>query len=217
MRIRVAMTCVIFGLALITGKTNPVWAAPATPSPDFVDPVSEEKPPTDEQRALEQSVDIAPAPPASPREARRLGYFYKYRNAITAFYYAGADSKNITEDKSPFIQRFSLQFLFPTENLHALEASADLFSDNSGALGLSYRWIFSRTRLRPYTKLGAAVRIDPDDQLAALLRLKNYQLRGSVGFEQTLGDPVSLRFDAELIASGRSVEALAGLGLVWAW
>jgi hypothetical protein len=115
------------------------------------------------------------------------------------------------------LQRFSLQFLFPTTNLHALEAGADLQSDGSGALGLSYRWILSQTDFRPYTKLGAAIRIEPADQLAAVLRLSNIQIRGSAGFEKTIRDPVSMRFDAELIASERSVEALAGLGLVWAW
>jgi hypothetical protein len=218
MRIRVAMTCVILGLAFTIGKTNPVWAAlEPSPNPDFIDPIPSDPPLTEEQRALQQSIDIAPAPPASPVEARKLGYFYKYRSALTALYYAGLDSQRVTDDKSPLFGRVSLQFLFPTENLHALEASADLKSDNSGALGLSYRWIFSRTRFRPYTKLGAALRIDPDDQFATVLRLKNYQVRGSAGFEQTLSNPLSLRFDAELIASGRSVEALAGLGLVYAW
>lgn len=212
-----AMTCVMLGLAFTTGKTNPVWAAPAPPNPDFVDPVPKEKPPTEEQRALRQSIDIAPQPPAPSSEARKLGYFYKYRSALSAFYFAGLDSKDIADAKSQPFQRFSLQYLFPTETLHALEVGADLQSDGSGALGLSYRWIFSRTKFRPYTKLGAAIRIEPDDQLAALLRIKNYQVRGSAGFERTISDPISLRLDAELIAGPRSVEALVGLGLAWAW
>lgn len=211
------MTCVMLGLAFFSLKTNPVWAAPAPANPDFVDPAPQEKPPTEEQRALQQSIDIAPQPPAPPSEARKLGYFYKYRNALTAFYFAGLSSKDIADEKSQPFQRFSFQFLFPTEDLHALEAGADLQSDGSGALGLSYRWIFSRTSFRPYTKLGAAIRIEPADQIAALLRIKNYQVRGSAGFEKTLSDPVSLRFDAEIIGGPRGAEALAGLGLVWAW
>jgi hypothetical protein len=207
----------MWGLAFYVGKTKPVWAATAPPSPDFVDPIPAEKPPTEEQKALQDTVDIAPTPPASLRDARRIGYFHKYRNGLTAFAFAGVDSKDVADAKSQPFSRFSLQYLFSTQNLHALEASADLQSDNSGALGLSYRWIFSRTRFRPYTKLGAALRIDPADEIAAVLRIENVQVRGSAGFERTIGDPMSVRLDAELIAGPRSVEALAGLGLVWAW
>jgi hypothetical protein len=217
MRIRVAMTCVMLGLAFTVGKTNCVWAAPAAPSPDFVDPVPEPKPQTEEQRALQQSVDIAPQPPAPPSEARKIGYFYKYRSALSAFFYGGFSTKDYADGKSQPFQRFSLQYLFPTASLDALEVGADLQSDGSGALGLSYRWIFSRTKFRPYTKLGAAIRIEPKDQIAALLRLKHYQVRGSAGFERTISDPISARLDAELIGGPRGVEALVGLGLVWAW
>ena len=213
------MTCVMLGLAftLTSVKTNPVHAAPSPPNPDFVDPIQESKSPTQEQRAVQQSIAIAPQPPAPPSEARKLGYFYKYRRALSVFYSAGADSKQMADGGDLLVQRFSLDALFPTENLRYLEAAADLQSDGSGALGLSYRWIFSRTSFRPYTKIGAALRIEPADQLAALLRFTNYQLRGSLGFEETLRDPLSIRFDAELVGSLRAVEAFAGLGLVWAW
>lgn len=211
------MTCVMLGLAFTVGKTNSVWGANASPNPDFVDPVPKEKPLTEEQKAQKASVDIAPEPPAPPSAALKIGYFHKYRSGLSALVFGGADSKNYQDGKSPVFSRLSLQYLFPTQELHALEAGADLQSDGSGALGLSYRWIFSRTLFRPYTKLGAAIRIEPADQLAALLRIKNYQVRGSAGFERTIKAPISMRLDAELVVGARAVEALAGLGLVWAW
>lgn len=211
------MACVMLGLALLIGKTNSVWAANAPPNPDFVDPQPVQKPPTEEQKALTQSIDIAPEPAGAARAARQLGYFHHYRNGLAALVFGGLDSKGVSDGTTPFVSRLSLQYLFSTETLHQLEASADLQSDNSGALGLSYRWILERDRFRPYTKLGAAMRIDPADQFAALLRLENVQIRGSAGFERTLRGPTSFRMDAELLLSGRTIETLAGAGLVWAW
>jgi hypothetical protein len=207
----------MLGLAFTFGKTISVWAATASPNPDFVDPVPVEKPLTPEQKAQKASIDIAPEPPAPPSAARKIGYFHKYHSGLSALDYVGTDTKNAQDGDSPIVNRLSLQYLFSTETLRALEAGADLQSDGSGALGLSYRWIFTRTLFRPYAKLGAAIRIDPADQMAALLRIKNYQLRGSVGFERTIKDPISVRVDAEAVAGARGAEALLGLGLAWAW
>lgn len=207
------MTCVMIFVTTTVGKTNFVWAANASPSPDFVDPVKQPTPPTQDQIARQKTVDIAPEPPAPPEAALKIGYFHKERQALSAVIYGAFDSKETDSLKT----RASLLYLFPDANLQEWEAGADLLSDGSGSLSIALRWIFSRTRFRPYTKAGVAVRIDPGDEFRTFLKFENYQARGDAGFELLLGRPISLRCEVELTASGRSVEALAGAGLAWAW
>lgn len=214
MRKSAAITCVI--LTLASTFSVRAYAANASPSPDFVDPAPQTPPPTEEQRALQKSVDIAPEPPAPPAALRRLGYFHRYRSGVSLLGFGVADSRSLA-NRDGLLERASLYYLFADSNLNQWEIGADLQSDQSGALSFEARWILSRTRFRPFTKAGLGLRINPDDQFATILRLENYQLRGSAGFEANISAPLSLRTEVEATISGRSFQILAGAGLVWAW
>jgi hypothetical protein len=207
--IALAMTSIIC-------KTTPVWGANASPSPDFTDVPPVEAPPSLDHKQIEHSVDITPEPPAPPNAARKLGYFHKYRQGLSALIYGVYDTQVAANGNSP-LTRASLLYLFNDESLRAYEGGADLLSDGTGALSIARRWIYSRTRFRPYTKAGVALRIVPSDQLTTVLKLENYQVRGAAGFEHVLRAPISLRFEIEATASIISVQGLVGLGLVWAW
>lgn len=195
---------------------QPITARAATdsPSPDFADPPAQDPLPTAQQKEFSEATDIAPQPPARPVEARRLGYFHKYRQGLSILGLGVADSKQL-QDPGGALFRTSLLYLFSDDALRGYEAGAELLSDGTGAISLSRRFIFERTRFRPYTKAGFAIRIDPKDQLATFLRYEHYRLIGAAGFELNLNDPISLRFECGLGASFRSLEANAGAGLAW--
>ncbi len=203
-------------LTLVTFvKTNSVWAANASPSPDFFDTPVEEQPPTQEQLERGASVDIAPEPPASPGAARKIGYFHKYRHGLSGQINSVYDTRE-PADSGPLV-RGSLNYLFNDDQLRSYEASVDLLSNGTGSLALARRWIFSRTRFRPFTKAGFAVIIDPNDQLATLLKVEHYQARASLGFEMLVSNPISLRLELEGAVGTTALQVIAGGGLVWAW
>jgi hypothetical protein len=211
-----AWTCLLIAFALATlAKTHSVWAANASPSPDFIDVPAEEKPMTQDQKALGASIDIAPQPPASPDAVRKIGYFHKYRQGLSAQINAVYDTREPAESKP--LTRGSLNDLFSDDQLHFYEAGADLLSNGTGSLSLARRWIFARTRLRPFTKAGFAVVLDPNDELRTFLKVEHYQARASFGFERLISDPISVRFELEGAVGTTAVQVIAGVGLAWAW
>lgn len=193
-------------------------AATAAPSPDFTERPSAHQG-TDIDPLARESVDMTKVPPPPPTSfSWTTEYFYRYRRAITLRGGSLYDTKATDGEKLHSL--LGIQYLFATRDLKSYEAGADLLSDGTGIAHLARRFIYTRTRFRPYTKVGFGVRIEPADQLATLIRYENYQIRGAGGFEYlfTLAKrEINLRFEAEAAASFRSVQGSATLGGVWAW
>lgn len=193
-------------------------SATSDPSPDFTDtaPVEES---SDLDPMVKDSVDLTKVPPAPPSGLRAPPeYFYRYRRAITARVGLLYDTK-ASEDTNTHTL-LGVQYLFPGPELKSYEAGADILSDGTGVAHAARRFIYSRTKFRPYTKAGVGVRIVPSDQLATFIRYENYQLRAAAGFEYLFfvyGKEMNVRLETEVTASFRSVQADATIGHVWAW
>ncbi len=92
----------------------------------------------------------------------------------------------------------------------------DLRSDAVGNIYGERRWIYTRSRIRPYTKAGLGLNLVPSDQLATFLRFKNYQVRGGIGAEQIFITPMSFRYELELL-QGDVTTIIFCIGYSWAW
>lgn len=201
---------------LLVSQPLTVRAANPTPSPDFNDTPAENAPPTSQQKEFSETTYISPQLPGSPAEARRFGYFHKYRQGLSLMG-AGVFDTKAYQDARPILVRSSLMYLFTDDELRSYEVGVDLLSDNSGSISFARRFILERTKFRPYTKAGVAVRLDPNDQLATFLRLQHYRIFGAAGFELSISGPVSLRVESGAGISARSFEFSAGAGLSWAF
>lgn len=210
------LTALVTIFAIVSWPASPARAATDSPSPDFTDAAPADPPLTDQQKEFKSATDIAPQPPGLPVEARRLGYFHKYRHGLSLMGAYGSNTKLIS-DREGALSRISLLYLFHIGPVDAYEVGADLVSDGTGAIALAYRWIFSRTDFRPYTRAGLSVRIEPNDQLATFLRYRYYRAFGAAGFEKVLFDPLSFRFEAQAGATTEMFDFSLGAGLVWAW
>ena len=204
----------IVSLTFVLTHACATLAAPKTPSPDFNEPPPKYDSPTPESESKIQSLDIAPPPPAVEAD-REPEFFYRYRHAISFHAGFAYDTKSAAEGK-PILSRFGAQYLFPVD-LKSYEAGADLLSDGAGVIHASRRWIYTRTKLRPYSKAGVGLRIVPADQLATFLKYDNYQIRGAIGFEEIVNVPTSFRMELEAMASTRSAQVSLLFGGVWAW
>lgn len=220
MRIRLVISfptlVLTFIVMILSTQTTKVFAANASPSPDFIDATPVQKPLTNEQKQFRTTTDIAPKPYAEPEEALRLGYFHNYHHAVSLTESFVYDDKRLREHNE-VLQRASMLYLFQDQERHWYEVGADLLSDDSGSISFARRFITSQTAFRPYTKLGFAIRIDPNDQLAAFLRYRYYRIIAAAGFEQLIHDPMSLRLELQAGASLTSFEGSAVFGLVWSW
>ena len=163
---------------------------------------------------LRDTVDIV-SPPETGAVLQRVEYFYPYRRALTFRAGAATRASSSTNEKSPTIT--GIQFLFTTQNLAKFEAGADLISDGNGALHAAQRWVFTRTKLRPYAKLGGGLIIDPKDMLAALAKYEMFVLEGASGFEYVIHKEHGVRLEAEALAGLKNFQFGAFAGYVWAW
>lgn len=210
------LTLVLF-VGLVHLNVSPsAFAATPSPSPDFQDPPPKEEPPSPEQTMQLEAMDISKPPVRRVQPEEREEFFFPYRYSI-AIRLAPVFDTATTVDGRNVIYLAGVQYLFPLQDLKAFEAGADLLSDSSGAIHLSRRYIFSRSRFRPYTKAGFGLRVVPADQMVALLKYQNYQLRGAIGFEHLFRLPMSFRSELEVTAGMRSFQAILSLGYVWAW
>ena len=218
MRSRITFPTLVLSVIVLLLASQPltVLAANPTPSPDFNDTPPENAPPTSQQKEFSESTYISPQPPGSPGEARRLGYFHKYRQGLSLMG-AGVFDTKAFQDAQPILVRSSLLYLFTDDELRSYEVGFDLLSDNSGSISFARRFIFDRSRFRPYTKAGVAVRVDPNDQLATFLRLQHYRIFGTAGFELSISGPISLRLESGAGISARSFEFSLGAGLSWSF
>jgi hypothetical protein len=128
--------------------------------------------------------------------------YFPYRSAISARLGMGSEAKMFS--KNEYYYLYGLLYQFPNEHGKHWEAGADVMNDGKGILSIGWKKRFTPTEaIRPYYKLGFAVRIDPSEQLTTFLRNENYQLRPAAGFEYFLEHPSSIRLEIESWVSNR--------------
>jgi hypothetical protein len=214
-RLRAFLFLTLVQSTLIIAYSHASEAAPTKSTPDMTTtPATEDRSEPLDQKRLE-TIDITQPSGPPPKIERTVEYFYRYRKAFTARLGAGYDSKAAADGKGNLYDA-GISVLLPYQ-LQSYEAGADLFSDGSGLLHAYQRFIHGTGRIRPYSKIGAGVRIVPEDQLATVLRYQHYQLRGGGGIEFMTKEPISARMDFEAALSARGAQALLTVGCVVAW
>jgi hypothetical protein len=215
--VRKLLTFVVSGV-FVFFLASPSFAKPLPPSPELPDPREQAEPESSTQdEAIKQTLDIAEPPPPRPLPAfqDREDFFYRYRKALSIRAGLLAATKEIDAKNSYTVM--GVQYRFPTHNLLSFELGADLLSDRQGVLHVARRWEFSRTRNRPYFKGGLGVQVVSQEQLVTFLKLSNYQLRGAAGFEHSVNEKQSVRFELEIASSTNLIQALMTFGYVFGW
>lgn len=216
---RMSIRCISLFLTLVLFVTFAVssvaHAIPNSPALDFENP----SPPPPEATesddvAKKAAIDITEPPPPT-FERSEAEYFYPYRHALSFRGGAVIDSGN---GQAGPIGLMGVQYLFPISNpLRQIEIGADLLSSSNGSIHAAQRFIHSRARLRPYSKMGLGIKIVPSEQLTTFLKYQNFQIRGATGIERLVYKTTSLRAELELVAGTVGIQGIATLGYVWAW
>ncbi|MES2767979.1 MAG: hypothetical protein V4596_02445 [Bdellovibrionota bacterium] len=194
----------------------------------------EDKPNKREQRKLiDYEKKFTKIPPAqSPAkiseddediiEEEKQKYFFSYPSSLSLRTGAAANFKELNKDngdkKVPVL--FGFKYMLKSENSKHQEYGLDLLSGNESILYINggYKYIIDHTDgLRPYYKIGAAIRFDPGDHLETPFDFKSYSVVGSVGLEDLMSDPHSFRLDLDIHWGKEDFLAMLGLGWSWAF
>jgi hypothetical protein len=98
------------------------------------------------------------------------------------------------------------------------EIGADAVARSGGLIHLARKFMwFERTSYRPFLLLGPTLKLNPNQRLATLVDLNNYQLRLSLGFEDALNSRRSARFEVQLLAGAKEQTLSLLFGHSWAF
>jgi hypothetical protein len=194
---------------------NSSFATTTEPSPDFRDkPKAEQDMEVDQTKV--QLVTPTIPPPLSEADLRRSGpYFYRYRNDFSL-----SGGPMWGDDLDDFVGphwQGGIQHQLSDSKLRAWELAGEIVSNETGLLSFSRRWNHSRSRIRPYHKVGLSVLIDPSMHFATVLHIKHYLLRAGAGLEYSIGGSFSLRLEALGLAGVQIQQIGTNLATVWAF
>lgn len=206
---------IFFLMIILCVHTPSAKAAKTQPSPDLSEKEQVETKPTPEELERAKLVHITPTDKAFHRktDVEEAEYFYRFRHVITAR--AGVE-ESFTDIQNPG-PAFGFLYRFPTRDLRGVEAGADISRDGNGTLHFASFDTSGFEKFRWFYKFGGGIRIIASDQLVTFLRIRNWQARLSGGFEFTISDPISLRFDADSIWATDGIKILATLGIALGW
>lgn len=188
-------------------------ASPLEGEPDVEKKESQNANETD-SKYVHETVDIA-EPPKTGLRPTKSGYFYRYRQSFTMR--TGGMYHWQMPDQSETQTILGIQFSFMTESRSRYEIGADQISGGNGAIHLARKWVFDDSKFRPFSKAGLGLIVEPQNNIASLLKHKNFLIEGSLGFEYLIFDPQSIRVEIEGGLGSETLQALLLLGYVWAW
>lgn len=165
---------------------------------------------------------ITPAPPVPKAKKTEKPVYVYYKSAMSPRF--GAVIGNAEEENNSDAQAFDFGYLlgfnyyYDTITQGKFETGLDLYSDGIGVFNFSKKWVYSPTaKLSPHIKVGVDLILRPKNGFATILDIDNYLLFGSLGIEDFLYDPMSLRFDIEAAVGIKDYSIRLVFGYTWGW
>lgn len=200
-------------LAASSFQPSIAFAAKTPTAPDLSEQKQPDAPPTVDELERAKSVNVTPAPPLPPETADPDAYYHKYRQSLSL---RAGPEWSFNNIQAPGLS-LGILYAFPSKDRRGIEAGADLNPEGSGTLHIARRELVGNEKFRPFYKYGIGVQIIGSDQLVTFLRLKNWQLRGSGGFEWTTSETTSFRCEIEPILSTEKLKVIVAIGAVFAF
>lgn len=143
--------------------------------------------------------------------------YYPYRQSMSPRLGLILDP-SLIRDSGEFPFLFGISYMLPRTRSPQIEFSFDILTDSRGHFSAMLRRIFNeRQSFRPYIKAGATLSANADEKLATASKLENYLLRASVGMEDVIELPMSVRIEFELALGTEEQIAIMNFGYSWGW
>lgn len=155
-------------------------------------------------------------------EPEKEKYFFSYPSAVSLTAGGALNFKELSkkdgDKKVPIVLGFN--YMLKSENSKHQEYGFHLLSGNESTLYIhgGYKYIIDHTSsLRPYYKIGVAMRFDPGDHIETPFDFKSYSVVGSAGIEDITSDPQSIRVDFDIYLGREDFLAICSLGWSYAF
>lgn len=112
----------------------------------------------------------------------------------------------LESDEWPQGPNFGLRFANIEHERAVWDLHFSLEKNNIIGVFAARRWHIENDRFNPYARVALGTYLDPDAELANLVEIKRFRLRGGVGF----GDPFFFEFGAGIAVVGPDLYALLG-------
>ncbi|MCB0393878.1 MAG: hypothetical protein KDD25_04935 [Bdellovibrionales bacterium] len=211
--INIVMTFVLMSLLVVEPQAFAAKTDGPAEDEAILDPKPKETVDSDDPKFKTMEI----TKPKEEKENKEPEYVYLHNESLGPRIGLIFDPAELSNQKLPDYL-LGLNYMFASKTGTHWDLSVDVNSNASGHMIFSRRWVFYRLeRFRPHTKTGLALLLSPVDGLGSFLRFTNYNFYASVGFEDLISDPMSMKLELELIAGSEQMAALLVFGYVWGW
>lgn len=113
---------------------------------------------------------------------------------------------------------FGINYMFASKDSKHFEIGADFLTKDVGFFRFGLKNVFyKKQKFRPFIKYGVALTTQANEQLAGIVNYENYYLNLTVGLEDLLKIPMSVRIETELYISKNKTYWFNVLSYSWAW
>lgn len=113
---------------------------------------------------------------------------------------------------------FGINYMFASKTSKHIEIGADFLTKDIGFFRIGQKDIFYKKQtFRPFIKYGVALSTNANEQLAGIVNYENYFLNFSLGLEDLLKIPMSVRVETEFYISSNQSYWFNVLSYSWAW
>lgn len=168
-----------------------------------------------EDKIDQKSVSVGKIINEQPRESKKT-YFFPYKQSMSPQLGILLNAEKLKDGDLPLL--IGIQYLIPRHRPPQWEAAFSISTDGEAYISLGLRKIENPRRyFRPYGKLSGTLVADADERFATITDINNYFIKGTVGIEDVVKIPMSIRLEAELAVGLESQFALLNIGYSWAW
>ncbi|MEO0334913.1 MAG: hypothetical protein AAF202_00860 [Pseudomonadota bacterium] len=157
------------------------------------------------------SIDNSPLKKPKPDP---LNFMYPYKRSITARTGLTLDPQELKEGKLPLL--IGAAYMLFDKSPRRYEALFNFTTNSVAQLGLTRRHMVNEpNHYRGFWSYGAVVQMMPEERLATFANLQNYFAAASLGMEDVMNMPKSVRLEIQLLAGTAGQAAILYVGSSW--
>ena len=208
----VSLTLVLLGLS---------FKSAAAPTDEIDLYKKNDQAPVEETKTTEDlkndRISITPPPQRKDEEEKSVSLYYPYKQSMSPRVGFVLDPDQLDANgEVPVV--LGLSYMLPRAHSPQVEFTFDLLTNSKAHFsGMLRRVFYEREALRPYLKGGVSVQLDADERLAAFSDWENYLARASIGFEDAIKLPMSVRIEIEAAANTKYQMLIFNFGYSWGW
>lgn len=205
----------IFTTFLLGGWISLAYGSPDK-DPELVLPPPEQEKVNGSTPPFHKEKNLSISPPPKIKKEKKEDFYYPWNQSMGPRFGLLIDINNIKEIGIPYT--LGLVYLLPKPNSPQWEAAFDLASNSDAHIDLGLRWtINERNAFRFFYKASVTHQWKAENRLASLTDFNNYWAKGTIGMEDVLKSPASIRLEGALAVGVQNLLIIFYLGYTWGW